>query len=457
MLKGDPLPSPLTLSPPSSICDPDGLLSEAGRLAVERVLRGSPQETVFALFRSLSSATERLQVDARGKHAADFAALSRQRILYLLAKALYNSWAIGGRQEGLLYVLTFRDRLHHLYVGEKLVEVMGSAHRQVVLESAVAGLRGGNVDAAMLAVAKSVVWSLTWGARIRRCSSFLFKVLLFGSPVFLLWRWLVARRTLAARKEKARKEREEKLRRAWDRIPRAEDSSGEAPRFAAPCVVCIEPLSQVGEDWSTTLAFHRRGCLQCRSSSTSGDSSADYVALLTRLPPNLQRRVISFLGPALEDFQDGLQQHGRAQACGIELLSCGHVLHGDCADNWLARNNVCPLCRLPDPRITAMAALPAAFAAVQAYRYRHGIGHLALDAADVVGDLVDAVHWVGTSGEAAQVVTAPTYTSFGVGSGSSSSAAYEGSGEVASRVFSAMAGVALNGLSENGEGTSGSW
>mmetsp|Transcript_107470 Transcript_107470/g.302422 ORF Transcript_107470/g.302422 Transcript_107470/m.302422 type:complete len:416 (+) Transcript_107470:90-1337(+) len=400
------LPNPLRLSLPSRVSDPDGLLSEAGRRVVEEVLRRCPQEVVFALFRRLKEGDGR----------------KRGGFVYRVAKALFNAWGLGGRKNGVLYVLALQNREHHLYVGPGLLKYLGPSAREYILDQGVPGLRRRDVDGAVASVARQLVWYLTWGRRLMAWGVWALIATAMGVPLLLLVKRKIQERD-------ARQERAAKVRNAWARMPRGD---GRTSSVQAPCVVCIEPLTTVAEDWTAELALERRGCLEVRPGA-----AAAAVRTLARLSPALQRRVTSFLGPTLHDFEEGLRRtfRPRASSHGLELLRCGHVMHEGCAERWLARSNTCPQCRAVDPRIVALAVLPAAFAAAQAQRHLYP-GGFAAQVADV-DNFIDMTHFVA---EIVEQPSAPTYTHH------SSSTDDDG-----------WLNVLLSGGDDGGGGTTGSW
>merc|ERR1712232_1151367 len=174
-----------------------------------------------------------------------------------------------------------------------------------------------------------------------------------GTKLFKTLSWFL-------RKQLLRKEVESKLQQAWECTAGFGD---EVSRFCEPCVVCVEPLTTVSQEWMVELSLCRRGHLAVPTTASSG------LVVLCRLPRPLQIKVVSFLGPSLQAFMSnacaaGISFHGKgACADGVELFKCSHVLHQDCANRWLQQKNSCPVCRTPDPRITALAVVPAAFAA----------------------------------------------------------------------------------------------
>lgn len=447
MAYADLVVGPLKYSSASCVYDPDGLLSNAGKIAIEKVLRQSPDQTVFTLFRSLANVVTHMSgvfPSMAQANSKDHHSIKPESLIFQLAKLLFNLWNVGDRKKGVLYVLALQDRRHHLYMGRELLEKYPQRLRETILEAGVGSLRRGNVDQAVLAIAKRLVLqhqSLSekvqnilalWSKAIRA----LWLSLIVGGSVFYMGRRIHSYIKQRWSRRADRALREARLQQAWARIPHQDGS-----RFHCPCVVCIEPLTTVAKDWATELSLARRGFLQTKASENE-----NALPLLVRLPATLQRHVLAFVGPSLRDFSQSLQDHGKASAQGLELLRCGHVLHDTCADTWLSRRNVCPMCRLDDPRITAIATLPAAFAAAQLTR--NATAH------NTVVDLLDPVDWVGdTIAQPPSTYVEHTSQAAGEVVSHASNSAHHGTSDVLSVVGSIISAIGDDG----GAGTTGDW
>eukprot|EP00930_Biecheleria_cincta_P062114 TRINITY_DN47627_c0_g1_i1.p1 TRINITY_DN47627_c0_g1~~TRINITY_DN47627_c0_g1_i1.p1 ORF type:complete len:453 (-),score=56.05 TRINITY_DN47627_c0_g1_i1:46-1404(-) len=437
--------NPRLLPSPSHVSDPDGLLSGLAKVAIDKILQKCPFEIGVALFKTL-----RLPEDTETSSNA----------IHDLARAIFDSWGIGrkGRDDGILYLMASQDRKHHLLAGRGIVGRLDESARSSVLEAAVGGLRSGDVDAATLKLVRRLVWELRWGWWLRRLCAWLF--LTGATACFVNWfapqfiQRLCHRLVGHRRQRMLREKREEKLRQAWERMA-GFDSAGS--HFCAPCVVCVEPLGTVAQDWMSELTLSRRGHLALRSDADSG------LLMLDALPRSLQRKTVGFLGPSLQDFLNGECCQG---ACtdGVELFKCSHVLHKDCADQWLNRQNTCPVCRMPDPRITALATVPAAFAAAQLTRQHAGApgwSGWGIDFADTVHDVAQLLEQPAYRHH---TVTTSSMHASGMRSSSSArtSARSDGwfSGQIsplASDVVSTAVFGWGGGSSGGGAGTSGDW
>ena len=266
------IPSPRLVS--SSVADPDGLLAVATRLAVDKLLRGTPHEVAFAIVsRALESNFEKY------------------------CKKLFDLWGIGskGVNDGVLYVLALNQRQHRIVTGRGIQTYLPDAACQEILVDAGKLLKKGEVDAAVLGVARQIVNSIWWRKVWRRLRPFVLGAALL--LVLLVWNaWRRYRQRARAYAERAGR-----LKRLVDSL---EERSSSEDLAANPCPVCLD-------------------CLGDRPLHAS----------------------------------DFLEQ-GLGRVGSVELLRCGHLAHDHCLSEWFQRSQTCPLCRLDDPRVVTAATVP---------------------------------------------------------------------------------------------------
>ena len=272
------IPSPKLAS--SHVADPDGLLGRAARIATDNLLRGAPHEVAIAVI-------------SRTRPGLTFEQF---------CKALFNFWGVGSKadNDGVLYVLALSQREHRIVTGPGIKPYLTDEVCQDIVKSAGKLLREGNVDAAVLLVARRVVNGIWWGKVWRRLRVFVAVAALLVAA----WLWRLARQfRLRAEAYAERAGRLKQL--AEAAVSRLEERSGSHNLEANPCPICLDCLSS------------------------------------HPLHPS--------------DFQ---VQEGQSVVRSVELLRCGHLAHEHCVSEWLGRSNSCPLCRLDDPRLLGAVAAP---------------------------------------------------------------------------------------------------
>ena len=274
------IPSPRLVS--SNVADPDHLLAKATRLAADKLLNGTPHEVAVAVMsRTLGRSFEKY------------------------CRELFDFWGVGSKtvNDGVLYVLALSQREHRIVTGRGIRACLSDDACQEILRDAGKLLKQGDVDAAVLVVARRIVDGIWWGNVRRRLRLILTVVALVCA--FLVWRlWRRHQQRVRAYAERA-----SRLKRlAEAAVNTLEERSASERLEANPCPVCLDCLSQRQLHASD---FH------------------------------------------VQDGQTSVVQN-------VELLRCGHLAHEPCLSEWLSRSNTCPLCRIDDPRLLGALAAPVA-------------------------------------------------------------------------------------------------
>ena len=176
------LENPLTADRPFGISDPDGLLTSSAIHTVEAILARSPVRVGVAIFKALGC--KRTRVDP--------AVWPISRV----ARFLFDQW-LGPGSDGVVYALAFLDREHQLWVGPSRSRGrLGESARKSVLEAAVPALRRRDLDAAVVAVARQLVFEVRMGWLLRRvmvapilCTAFFLSAATLRNLLVGSWHW----------------------------------------------------------------------------------------------------------------------------------------------------------------------------------------------------------------------------------------------------------------------------
>ncbi|KAL4325152.1 hypothetical protein GQ457_11G027860 [Hibiscus cannabinus] len=106
--------------------------------------------------------------------------------------------------------------------------------------------------------------------------------------------------------------------------------------------------AETNKDINKFLIIVKFGVFMMHNDSYHDDSSDDNVEI--RFVPASKSSIealeeVSDLGPEFECVIC-LEEEKKKAKC----MPCGHVFHGQCIEEWLEKNNLCPLCRYVMPR-----------------------------------------------------------------------------------------------------------
>eukprot|EP00746_Dinoflagellata_sp_MGD_P136100 gnl/MRDRNA2_/MRDRNA2_70081_c0_seq3.p1 gnl/MRDRNA2_/MRDRNA2_70081_c0~~gnl/MRDRNA2_/MRDRNA2_70081_c0_seq3.p1 ORF type:complete len:443 (+),score=64.25 gnl/MRDRNA2_/MRDRNA2_70081_c0_seq3:76-1404(+) len=285
------------------VCDPNGIMSTAGRDRVAQKLAALEVEPKFPCgtgpdrgFQLGVALVERIDLNREG--------------IEEFSRNIFNRWGLGYREcnNGILLVLARGDRKNYVKTAQGARKVLTDHHAADVLASLRPELRSEKYDDAI----EKAVDRIINEALVNGSPPLFYRLndACFGFPAWLLENPFIiflAFGTLSfvayySYKEQRKQQFVTKLRSLQDARSKARIMASKSLNCSKiPCPICLEELT----------------------------------------PPHFNQ-------PPL-DFKDSHVEHG------VELLMCGHVFHQKCIEKWLTKSDSCPICRTRKPRIAAQS------------------------------------------------------------------------------------------------------